>query len=91
MWQVKIGYFRNFGRKTVFDPPLGQVGILSQNEKTSSTNFPHFQHKQNAKEILRKISLERKLKLIKKLVAILNFRRHFESDKKLFFYELCAI
>jgi hypothetical protein len=52
-----------YGRKTIFDQPLGQV-ILSQNEKTSSTIIPYFQHKQNAKEILRKISLEQKLQLI---------------------------
>jgi hypothetical protein len=36
----------------------------SQNEKNSSTVFSHFQHKQYAKEILRKISLEQKLQLI---------------------------
>jgi hypothetical protein len=44
--------------------PLGKCAILSQNEKTSSIVFPHFQHKQNAKEILRKNSLEPKLQLI---------------------------
>jgi hypothetical protein len=34
--------------------PLGKWRHLDPNEKTSSTIFPHFQHKQNAKEILRK-------------------------------------
>jgi hypothetical protein len=42
--------------------PLG--AILSQNEKTSSTIFPHFQYKQNTNVILRKNALEPKLQLI---------------------------
>jgi hypothetical protein len=44
--------------------PWSSGVILSQNEKISSTIFTLFQHKQNAKEILRKISLEQKLQLI---------------------------
>jgi hypothetical protein len=44
--------------------PWASGAILSQNEKTSSTIFPHFQHKQNAEEILRKKSIESKLQLI---------------------------
>jgi hypothetical protein len=52
-------------QKNNFRPtPWVSGAILSQNEKTSSTIFPHFQHKQNAKEILRKISLDPKLQLI---------------------------
>jgi hypothetical protein len=41
--------------------PWASGAILSQNEKTFSTISPHFQHKQNAKEILRKNPLKQKL------------------------------
>jgi hypothetical protein len=61
----KSWILRKLWQKNNFRPTLWASGaILSQNGKTSSTIFPHFQQEQNAKEILRKISLEQKLQLI---------------------------
>jgi hypothetical protein len=42
----------------------GGLFLIFLFQQTSSTIFTHFQHKQNAKEILRKKLLEPKLQLI---------------------------
>jgi hypothetical protein len=53
--EKKLDTFEVMAEKQFLTNPLGKWHrILSQNEKKSSTILPHFQHKQNAKEILRK-------------------------------------
>jgi hypothetical protein len=87
----KVGYFRSYGRKTIFDQPLGQVApSRAKMKKLLSQFFFIFNTSKMQKKFWEKL-IRTKVTADWKLVAILNFRRHFESEKKLFFCDLCGI
>jgi hypothetical protein len=80
----KVGYFRSYGRKTIFDQPLGQVARhLEPKWKKFFHNFSPFSTQAKCKRNFEKNFIRTKVTADWKLVAILNFRRHFESEKKL--------
>jgi hypothetical protein len=61
----KVEYFQSYDRKTIFSHPLGQVApSFNQNQKTSSTIYFFLKYEHNAKEILKKYSLELELQPI---------------------------
>jgi hypothetical protein len=81
----KVDTSEIMAEKQFLTNPLGKWRYLEPKWKNFFHNFPHFQHKQNAKEILRKISFEPKLQLIKNYWpfwtsdAILNRTKNFSS------------
>jgi hypothetical protein len=85
----KVAYFRSYGRKTIFDQSLGRH--LEPKWKNFFHDFPPFLIQAKCKRIFEKNFIRTKVIADWKLEAILNFRRHFESDKKLFFYDFCGI
>jgi hypothetical protein len=87
----KVGYFQSYDRITIFVQPLGQVAPSWAKIKNFFRNFSPFSTQAKCKRNFEKNFIRTKVTADWKLVAILNFRRHFESDEKNFFYELCGI
>jgi hypothetical protein len=71
--------------------PLAKWRHLEPKWKNFLHNFSPFLTQAKCKRNFEKKFIKTKVTADWKLVAILNFRRHFESDKKLFFYDLCGI
>jgi hypothetical protein len=59
-----LNAFEVMVEKPILTNPLGSGAILWKNSKISSIVFSHFQHEHNAKNRLKKFSLEKKLQSI---------------------------